>query len=144
MVGRPSKYSDDLADFICSELADGKSLRAICAQDGMPCRITVFKWLRENPAFSSQYARARDAQADLYAEEIVEIADTAADKEDAPAKKLRVDARIWIASKLKPKVYGNRLTQEVSGPDGGPIQIKGGGVSALLKAATEQDGADEG
>lgn len=76
-IGRPSKYSDELAEKICEKIANGRSLRSICAEDGMPTTSTVCKWLIENKEFSEQYARAREKQADYFAEEIIEIADSA-------------------------------------------------------------------
>jgi hypothetical protein len=39
--GRPSHYSAEIADTICNRLAGGESLRAICANAGMPNRATV-------------------------------------------------------------------------------------------------------
>jgi len=36
--------------------------------------------------------------------------------------RLRVDSRKWLASKLAPKKYGEKVSAELSGPDGGPIQ----------------------
>lgn len=141
-AGRPSMYSEELADAICALISEGKSLRSICGREDMPCRLTVFRWLREYQGFCDQYAHARDAAADWYAEEIIEIADTAVDKEDAPAKKLRVDARMWVAAKLKPRVYGTNTRQELTGADGGPIEMKGAGVSGLLSAALKEDGAN--
>lgn len=142
--GRPTKYSDELGDVICAAISEGKSLRSICEREDMPDRCNVFRWLRENQGFRDQYAHAREAAADWFAEEIIDIADKARDKEDAPAIKVRVDARIWVASKLRPKVYGNNSRQELSGPDGGPIEVKGGGVSGLLNAALQEDGSNSG
>lgn len=120
-----------MADHLCGEIASGRSLRSICSDDGMPCCSTVFKWLREIPGFSQQYARAREDQADALADEIQDIADDgrndwmkANSDEDAPWRengesvsrsKLRVEARKWIASKLKPKKYGDKLDLEHSG-----------------------------
>ena len=63
MMGRPDSFSQQTADLICERLADGESLRSICRSEDMPGRTTVFKWLRELPAFADQYARAREAQA---------------------------------------------------------------------------------
>lgn len=73
----------------------------------MPCTVTVMKWLRERPEFADQYARAREEQAESYADEIVQIAD---DEPDPAKARVRVDARKWVASKLKPKKYGERAT----------------------------------
>ena len=75
-IGRPSKFSQGLAEKICEQIAHGKSLRAICAEDDMPSTSTVCKWLNENQDFSEQYARARGRQADHYFAEIVEIAES--------------------------------------------------------------------
>lgn len=105
-MGRPSSYSQEMAERICSLIADGLSLRKVCEADDMPDKETVRRWLIADEAFRAQYARARDEQADFYADELVEIADT----EDDPAKaRVRVDARKWVASKLKPKKYGERI-----------------------------------
>lgn len=138
-LGRPSSYSQKVATEICARLADGESLRSICMDSRMPDKTTVFRWLAQTDgevsAFRNQYARAREAQADRLAEEILEIADdgrndTYVDEEgnaktdhDVIARsRLRVDSRKWLASKLAPKKYGERVAQEISGPDGGPQQ----------------------
>lgn len=139
-MGRPSDYSPELANAICLRLADGESLRSICRSEEMPDKSTVFRWLDVHPVFCDQYARAREAQADALADEILEIADDArndwmqrnheddpgwvANGEHVQRSRLRIDTRKWIASKLKPKKYGERLSTELTGPDGGPVQIQ--------------------
>lgn len=139
-MGRPSDYTQELADRICAEIAEGRSLRSILREDdGMPAMSSVFKWLRIHTEFAEQYARAREAQADALADELLEIADDGSNdwmerlgedgkplgwKENGEAiqrSRLRVDTRKWIASKLKPKKYGDKI--EHSGPEGGPIPI---------------------
>lgn len=113
-TGRPSKYSSDLAAKICARIVEGQSLRQVCETAGMPSKTTVLRWLADErrAAFCHQYARAREAQADTFAGEVVEIADT---EEDAQKARNRIDARKWAASKLRPKVYGDRVVQEHSG-----------------------------
>lgn len=86
----------------------------------MPSITTVMKWLAENEKFAEQYARARLAQQDTYADEITFIADTEPDPKRA---RVRIDARKWHASKLAPKKYGDKITQELTGEDGGALQI---------------------
>lgn len=135
--GRPSTFTDKLADAICERIADGESLRSICRDASMPDKATVFRWLDDKPEFRDQYARAREVQADHMADEIVEISDEAAYEDikvgkkvigvrfDATAvarNKLRVDARKWVAAKLKPKVYGNAVT--VKGDPNNPLQVR--------------------
>lgn len=119
-MARPSKFTQKLADEICELIVEGRSLRSICKQGDMPALSTVFKWLAEKPEFSDQYARAKDEQAEILADEIIQIADT---EDDAQKARVKIDARKWVASKLKPKKYGDRTQLEHSGPDGGPITV---------------------
>lgn len=132
-----SSYNPVIGEKVCELIAQGMSLRAIADQVGMPSASTVCKWLAEdeNAEFRKQYTRAREIQADKIFDEILDIADsqegdiiTLTDgrevvNHDAIARaKLRVDTRKWMAGKLRPKVYGDKLQTEVSGPDGGPIK----------------------
>jgi hypothetical protein len=71
--GRPSIYSQELADRICERLASGESLRAICLDDGIPSWPTISKWLNEKPEFVAQYGRTREGQAEAYADQICEL-----------------------------------------------------------------------
>src|SRR5262245_46280259 len=73
--GRPSIFTDDLAAKICNRRSEGQGLREICRSDDMPGKTTVMRWLNENEVFRDQYARAREAQADYWADEILEISD---------------------------------------------------------------------
>ena len=102
-VGRPSIYSDELANKLCEELSKGRSLKKICLDDGMPCERTVMRWLAdgEHNEFCQQYAQARNAALDVMADEVLEIADEGS--EDVQRDRLRFDARRWYLSKLAPR-----------------------------------------
>lgn len=119
-MARPSEFTQEIADHICERLAEGESLRSICRDDPFPNKSTVFRWLAANKEFRDQYARARETQADAIADEILDIADEA---EDAAKARLQVDARKWLAGKLRPKVYGDKVSTEVTGADGGPVMF---------------------
>ncbi|MBL4859396.1 MAG: hypothetical protein JKX96_00590, partial [Acinetobacter sp.] len=93
----------------------------ICLEDGNPNIATVFRWLVKYKEFSDNYARARDEQSEGYADEIVYIADNA---KDPALARLQIDARKWVASKLKPKKYGDRLDLNHGGQDGNPVTTK--------------------
>ena len=127
-LGRPSSFSQKLADTICNRLADAQSLRSICLDDDMPSQTTVFRWLADErySDFREQYARARDAQADAIFDEILDIADDGSNdwmerrredgsvdevlnSEHVQRSRLRIDARKWMAGKLAPKKYGEKL-----------------------------------
>lgn len=138
-MGRPSDFTQETADIICERLGDGESLRSICDTEGMPNKATVFRWLVANEPFRDQYARARETQADSLFDEILAIADDGHNDwmkrnhgederwvengESLRRSQLRVDARKWMAGKLRPKKYGERITNEHVGEDGKPIEI---------------------
>ena len=109
--GRPTKFTQELADTICERMANGESLRSICREIGL-LPSTVIMWMNHNKAFFEQYAQARQKQADSYADMIL---DEAFNSHDAQIGRLRVDALKWVASKLAPKRYGDKVEVEQTG-----------------------------
>jgi hypothetical protein len=145
-MGRPSAYTPELAEEICIRIAGGESLRKICKSEGMPAFQTVLRWAfhadqEEVGNFHEQYARARELQAELRADEIVEISDNT---KDAARARVRIDARKWVASKLLPKRYGNRVALDHTGFN--PVLnviLEGDPVQHVFDEESEQgDGAE--
>lgn len=120
-MARPTLYSDQLDEAICARLADGESLLSICRDDQMPTRQTIYNWLKENTRFFDNYAQARELGADAEFDELDEIA-LLATPEDVQVARLRIDTLKWKLSRKFPKKYGDKVHQELSGPDGKPIQ----------------------
>ena len=124
-----------ITEFVCSELALGKSLRSILdADDKLPSASTFLDWIGADSFLAEQYAHARQLAYELVADEIVAIADEnyttdehgvreRLSSEAIQRNRLRVDTRKWMLSKMLPKIYGDRQIQEVTGKDGGPIQL---------------------
>lgn len=124
-VGRPTLFSQELADKICEKLATGISLRTACKAEDMPCIATIFNWFRNHKDFLEQYTRAKEESADAMAEEMLDIADDGSNdfmvivkgnneyvvenKEVTNRSRLRVDTRKWLMSKMKPKKYAEKL-----------------------------------
>jgi hypothetical protein len=121
----PEGYGQETADAICERLADGVSLRAICREEGMPTTSTVCKWLAKSAAFAEQYARARELQADALFDDILDIADKGLKAlEGADDRRIQIDARKWMAGKLKGK-YSDKV-KHVGGDEGdNPIAFTG-------------------
>ena len=112
-MSRPSIITEELASEICRRLSLGESARQICRGDDMPVMSTLMKWLTEPDkiAFSEQYARARDCQADFYADEIIDIADELGEGVDSNAiniARLRIDSRKWKVARMSPRKYGDK------------------------------------
>jgi hypothetical protein len=125
MAGRPTIYDDATAAEICRRIMDGESLKGICEDKDMPARSTVHMWLANNEAFMDKYAKAKDTQADTLADEMQYIADNVIADKDAVAKaRLQVDTRKWVAAKLKPKKYGDKLDMTSGGEKLQPVLVK--------------------
>ena len=137
--GRPSDFTVEKGAEICARIVDGASLRTICSSEDMPDVRTVYRWLAINEDFRHQYALAREDQADTLADEIIDIADDSKhdimivtnpdgsereveNREVVNRSRLRVDARKWVASKLKPKKYGDAMIHK--GDETSPISVK--------------------
>lgn len=133
-VGRPSDYLPEVGDDICSLLATGESLNKICQRPGMPSRTSVYRWLREYEQFRNNYARATEDRAESIFEEMLDIADSVEEETASIAKaRLQIDARKWILGKMNPKKYSDKQTVEMTGANGGPIDMS-------LKVVFEDDG----
>lgn len=138
-VGRPPIYTLDLSGRLCGYLSMGQSLRTACKQEGMPSIMTVYSWMNKHPEFIEQYTRAKMEAAEAMAEDMLDIADesptaveidkdgnvvgTKLDSAGIARNRLRVETRKWVASKLKPKKYGDHSKLELFGKDGGSIEL---------------------
>lgn len=120
-AGRPTDYNETIAALICERVATSTlGLYKLCRMyDDMPDKTTVNLWRYKHPEFSTRYAQAKLVQADLLAEECLDIADDSANDtlineegfeacntEWINRCRLRIDTRKWLASKLLPKQYG--------------------------------------
>ena len=122
-VGRPTKYSEALADRIADAMIAGSDLVAICQRPGFPDRASVYRWAAERPDFAARLDRAREALGDLAAFEIGQIAANCT-SETAAADRVRLAALQWRASKLAPRRYSERRVNEVVGDGGGPVAVQ--------------------
>jgi len=105
-MGRPSSYTTEIAEKICEELANGRHLHAICADEWAPGERTVYQWLEKNEDFAQMYARARARQQEVFAAQVIEIADT---EPDSAKARNRMDARKWYAARVAPRKWGDRV-----------------------------------
>lgn len=134
MKGRPSGYTQEIADVICERLANGESLRRICEGEDMPHLATVMRWLGANKGFCEQYARARELQAEFIFDQMTDIADDGTNDwmasnapdcegykhngEHVQRSKLRIDARKWMLAKMAPRKYGDKQQIDHVSSDG--------------------------
>jgi hypothetical protein len=130
-VGRPTKYTPELAEEICDAIAcDSKGLRRLCNENQhWPARNNIYHWIKKYPDFRTRYAQAKEHQIESFIDEILEIADDTSNdtviktnkdgqeyevcnSEWINRSRLRVDTRKWLAAKLCPKIYGETRKDE--------------------------------
>jgi hypothetical protein len=132
-MGHAIPFDPDIADQIIDSIATtSKGLATIIQDLGLTISPSlIYKWIQQDEAFRERYARAKADQARVMADEIKEIADTTqvgeitTEKGDGTVevkradmlehRKLRIESRKWLAAKLLPKVYGDKIQQEISG-----------------------------
>jgi hypothetical protein len=153
-------YTPQLGAEICARLAEGRSLRSVCRQDGMPNMATVFRWLANDEEFAKTYAIAMGERADAIFEEMFEIADDARNdfleetqlvegvevpsgvykfrKEHVQRSRLRIETRKWALARMNPKKYGDKMTAELTGPNGGAVVVE------LVRFSDEKKGGGDG
>ena len=121
-----STYTPERGAMFCAAMASTTDcIKTICNRDGMPSSATVFRWRSSIPEFATMYEAAKLEQLYSGIEECTEIADNAEPTSEGIQKaKLRIDTRLKVAQRLKPKELGEKVTNEVTGPDGGPVQFQ--------------------
>lgn len=133
--GRPSLYTEEIADEICSFLMDGLSMRQVCELDGMPSRATLIRWQRDNEDFDAKCARARVLQAELMEDLVMRTAHECT-PETAHADKVKLAAYQWRAAKLNPRVYGDKLQH--TGDGGGAVAVVMNVVTGVPRDADDK------
>ena len=104
-----------MVDSLLVQIEAGKSMREVCRMEGMPDHTTVIRWMRDDASLATKYARARMAQADVLFDRMEAVEEAvSAGTMDSHAARVVLDSMRWRASKLAPKVYGDRLDVSVS------------------------------
>lgn len=138
-MGRQSTFTQEVADAICARLSTGEPLAKICRDDDMPHDNTVRDWQKASPDFAIAIARAREDGFDALAAECLDIANTPMQGTEITEKsngdievktgdmlghrKLQIDTRLKLLAKWDPKRYGDKMTTELTGANGGPVEI---------------------
>ena len=114
-AGRPSDYSDEIAQEVLALISEGYSLRKACIEIGKPLK-TVWSWMQKNEEFRNHYVRAKEESGDADQDKLDEIAERVLTGElDPQAARVAADIIKWSASKKKPKKYGDRVETHHTG-----------------------------
>jgi hypothetical protein len=119
---------------ICNKIAKkGTPLRTVLKEKGMPSSQTFYKWIDSDKIKSKQYARSCEDRSERIFEEILQIANNPelgeTTKVDNMGKsetttgdmiqhrRLQIDARKWMLSKMFPKKYGDKIDHTSDGKE---------------------------
>jgi hypothetical protein len=131
-IGRPSKYTPELAQEICQRLSEGEPLRQICRDDHMPAWQKIYEWMVKDAELSGAIARAREVGQDAMAERaylemyqeperILSEGGGKIDPGHVQLVKARAEITLKLLAKWNPKRYGDRV--ELAGDKENPLQI---------------------
>lgn len=137
----PEKRAEAITHILARIATSRDSIATIVGErEDLPSERLFFQWKREDEKLRQDYAHAKEEQADLIFDEILDIADDSRNdwmtrtgpngeaqevinQENIQRSRLRIDSRKWVAGKLRPKQYGELVRQEITGKDGGAVQI---------------------
>ncbi|CAB4130694.1 hypothetical protein UFOVP120_24 [uncultured Caudovirales phage] len=112
-VGRPSSYTDEVADIICDRMINGENFSQICADPMMPSRAALYRWRASRPDFDARCARAREALADFLLDKIEAMADETTEA-NVNSQRLKISTAQWRAEKMAPRTLGPRVNTEIT------------------------------
>lgn len=126
--GRPTLYTEELAEEICQGIAStNEGLQALCDRNShWPDRATIFIWMRKYSEFFNRYTKAKEHQAEVQVDYMLALAnephkyidsETGQERTDVPMLRVKMDAIKWQASKLAMKRYGDKTETVVTNPE---------------------------
>lgn len=135
-IGRPTTYTEQKAADFCGRIADGNSMVRVCMSEDMPDKATVFRWLAIHESFRDSYARACAERREVRKEQLLDIPE----RDDIDPQRLRLlsDNIKWVLAKEEPKKYGDKVQQEISGPDGSAVKFENVSDEELKRRLAEK------
>ena len=122
-------YGPEIRSEILARISRGEALTTICNSDEMPSPQTVYEWA-ESDEWAASFARARQTGIHAMVDSCSQIADDEAI--DPASRKIRIETRRWIASKLLPNVYGDRTALQMLDEHGKPAKA---GITIIVDGA---------
>lgn len=130
-------YTQELGEDLCGHLANGGKVNEWCRAHNLDAAM-IWRWEQRHPEFRQALARAREAQAFYWANEIVELADDSTDdwmevnrgtvdkprmvtlfnRDHYERVRTKIQTRQWLMAKYSPKLFGEKIEVEQTGAPG--------------------------
>ncbi len=138
-MAAPITFSEEHKDRVLTGIASGKTLSALCREPGMPSRLTIVRWRKQDPDFAAEYDEARRIGAEALADEIIDIGEQTPDRVNGRVdagfvawQKLRTDLRLKTIAHLDPSRYGDKQQVSIGNKEGEALKVEGGVDTAAL------------
>lgn len=111
----PVRWSPEIEDEFCKRIMEGRSVNSIAGDEDMPNGNTFWRWMGEKETLRTKYAHAIEARALAQADEIADLTRRVVRGEVPPdVARVALDGLKWTASRLLPKMYGDRQSVDVA------------------------------
>lgn len=129
----PRQWTPDIKAELCRRVAEGKTILSLAGKGDFPSQSAIYAELRRDPEFAKEYEAAREWQLTAWEDEIIEMAsdagkdrkpDGSVDLDHIARMKLAVNTKQWVMARRNPRRYGDRVSAELTGRDGGPLQVE--------------------
>ena len=119
-MSRPTAMTSNVTQEICTRLAAGESLRAICKDESMPAISTVLlAVVQDRDGFRNRYTQAREAAGYAHGDGVIEVVELLRDGViDPQTGKAMMDGLKWAAERMAPKAHGTKQQVDLTSSDG--------------------------
>jgi len=150
--GRPTTYNPEIAAYICNIIATHPhGLRKLKRMyPDIPDYSTIYEWIYRHKEFSEQYFEARRSQAAVLADSMLDLSEEIPVYEDDKGNeridsgmlgkaKLDYEIRKWHASKMAPKIFGDKQVIEQVTADNEALKAELAELRAKLDAKNKSE-----
>lgn len=128
---KPVTYNSEIAEEICTKIAtSSKGLRKLCKENPhWPDYGTIYDWRLKFPDFRAKWFESKRHQVEVLVDDLLEIADDGSqdsiikvddngierecyNTEYVNRSRIRIEVRKWLAAKLAPTMYGEKLSHD--------------------------------
>jgi hypothetical protein len=128
------------ADFweqLWEHLAEGNTLRSFVGDGSTVTYGQLLKRIQSDPEMNERYETVRNARALANAERIEQLAEKVElEQIDPNAAKVSIGARQWLAERMDPKRWGNKIQQDVKITDTTQLHLEA--VRNLMRTVSVQ------
>lgn len=112
-LGRPTRYSQSMADKINSMVAEGKTLTKISNELGLALP-DVYHWMESHEEFFIAYQKARRSMCVSLVDNMLDQMEST-EKEEALLLKVKAGICQWVASRYNSEQFSDKRTLQVNG-----------------------------